>query len=435
MIYALKEYVTHLEYWKLDSKKLNIYIHIFRNRMAAPINRTRITKEHVERTLLSLIDDMKENRIDIPPHQREYCWTHPQQTKFIISILKGYPIPSILMSGSRNINEKATLEDGRQRITTAMKFRQGEFTCENRKYAELSEREQERFDDERVIVITFYNATPEQRIEIFDWHQNGAPLTPGERYHAHQTTPLIKFVKDTLMTPGIGLHDRAAAIWGIRGDTPGVQSKDTRRKWLQSAVALITGIAYGPMYMNKNYQTVVDKGFMTSPSFNDRKKRAVYADLERIISIYEEVQRIQPIPGTSWLNKNWDMGNFTGYIAYSLSSLERERYNELAQDKNDFDNDAYTPDSLASENDEWNRIKTTWINYIVGIRRKTINSPGKNFTTLLRENHHSGLGKDRNWKLERWEKGYNFIFYPDTITATINDTLEDDSDSDIDSTS
>ena len=50
MIYALKEYVTHLEYWKLDSKKLNIYIHIFRNRMAAPINRTRITKEHVERT-------------------------------------------------------------------------------------------------------------------------------------------------------------------------------------------------------------------------------------------------------------------------------------------------------------------------------------------------------------------------------------------------
>jgi len=422
---------------KLILKIEHVYV-FFANRMATPILRSRITKEHVERTLLSLIDDMKENRMVIPPHQREYCWTLPQQTKFIISVLKGYPIPSILMSASRNINEKATLEDGRQRITTAMKFRQGEFACEGKKYSELTEREQERFDDERVIVITFYNATPEQRIEIFDWHQNGAPLTPGERYHAHQATPLVKFVKDSLMTPSIGLHDRAAKIWGVRGDTPGVQSKDKRRKWLQSAVALVTGLAYGPKYMNKNYQTVVDMGFMTSPSFNDRKKRAIYADLERIISIYEEVQRLQPASGSSWLNKNWDMGNFTGYIAYSLSSHQRETYNESPREVSDFDSDAYTPDSLASTPDEWIRIKTTWVNYIVGIRDKTLTSPNKNFTTILRENHHSGLGKDRNWKLERWEKGYNYIFYPDTIRNTINitDTLEDDdSDSDDDSTS
>ena len=54
--------------------------------------------------------------------------------------------------------------------------------------------------------------------QIFDWHQNGAPLTPGERYHAQHATNLVRFVKEQLMTPGSGYHDRAAAIWGVRGD-------------------------------------------------------------------------------------------------------------------------------------------------------------------------------------------------------------------------
>jgi len=399
--------------------------------MAAPINRARIIKEHVERTLLSLIDDLRDKRFEIPPHQREYCWTHPQQNKFILSVLKGYPIPSILMSASRANNEKPTLEDGRQRLTTARMFRDDLFACEGRKYSEMSQREQERFDDERVLVITFYNATQDQRIEIFDWHQNGAPLTPGERYHAHQATPLVRFVKETLMTPGIGLHDRAAQIWGVRGDAADGQSKDKRRKWLQSAVALITGLAYGPKFMNKNYNSVVENGFMTSPSFNDAKKRAVTADLMRILEIYDEAQRIQPVAGVSWLNKHWDIGNFTGYIVYSLSALDRMGYKETAEaigETYDFDEQAYEPNSMSSEPAEWHRVKTTWVNYLVSIRREALNNPGKNFTAILRDRHQLGMGKDRNWKLERWAKGYNRVFdldVPDDDDSDNENTGED----------
>jgi hypothetical protein len=402
--------------------------------MAVQINPSRIRKEHVERTLHSLIDDLDNNNIVIPPHQREYCWSYPQQNKFIQSVLKGYPIPSILMSGTRGSNSH-TLEDGRQRITTASLFRQDKFKCENRFFSQLSEREQERFDDERVIVITFYNATHDQRIEIFDWHQNGAPLTPGERYHAHQGTPLIKFVKETLMTPGSGLHDRAAAIWGPRGDSPNVPSKDIRRKWLQTAVSLVTGLAYGPLYMNKNYQTVVENGFMTTPSFDSNKQTAVRADIIRILEIYEETQVADPVSGSTWLNKHWDMGNFTGYIAYSLSHLDRQQYNETARilgEHGNFDETAYSPNSLANEPDTWVQLKEGWVKYMVDIRKEVKANPKKKFTTILGEGHHAGLSKARNWKLERWQDGYNRIFDPTQSIDIKSDNTDDDVESDSD---
>lgn len=408
----------------------------------------RITKEHTERSVVSLIRDLENNRIEIPPHQRDYCWTYPQENKFILSTLQGYPIPSILINASYNDNVKPTLEDGRQRLTALSKFRKDAFPCgkekdpsERRFYSQLTERERERFDDERIIVITFYNATQEQRIEIFDWHQNGAPLTPGERYHAHQSTPLIQFVKETLMTPGSGLHDRASDIWGVRGDFPNVKSKDKRRKWLQSAVALIVGLTYGPKYMNKNYQTVIDNGFMTHPSLTNEKKNAVLEDIKRILDIYETVQHIRPVTGTTWTNKHWDIGNFTGYIIYSLSVLDREQFNLILREsdnsKSNYDDDGYSPNSLASEPDEWNRLKEGWVNYIVHIRKVVQENPKRTFTTILDSYHHSDLSKARNWTLDRWENGYKRIFHPEEIrhiqfdsAATSEEESESENDSD-----
>ena len=399
-------------------------------------NRTRITTEHVDRDLLAMIEDLEAGRLEIPPHQRGYCWTPSQKEKFIQSILKGYPVPSILMSASRRGDPRPTLEDGQQRITTASKFRRDEFTCGGRLYSQMSEIERERFDKEKFIVITFYGATQDQRIEIFDWHQNGAPLTPGERYHAHYETPLIKYVKEMLMTPGTGLHDRAALVWGVRGDTPGEPSKDKRRKWLQSAVALVVGLAFGPAYMNKNYQMVVENGFMTSEYFDERIQAAVRRDLERILSIYEEVQRVHPVTGASWMNKHWDMGNFTGYLAYSLSALDRDEYNaEHAADAGvvkPYDEVAYSPDSLSSIPAHWDELQAEWIEFMVKIRRAVDENPRKKFATILGEAHHAGLSKARNWTLERWENGYNRIFKPEQGVGAAIENEEDSSGYDTD---
>jgi hypothetical protein len=64
------------------------------------------------------------------------------------------------------------------------------------------------------------------------------------------------------MTPGMGYHDRAVQIWGIRGDYPGVETKDNRRRWLLNAIALVKGLRFGPANTNKKYEP--DSDHMTA---------------------------------------------------------------------------------------------------------------------------------------------------------------------------
>lgn len=405
--------------------------------MAAP-RPNRISKQNTSFPLSQLIEEYQEKRIIVPPHQREFRWDLPRQQKFIESILKGYPIPSILMS-NRRIDHFPTLEDGRQRITTASRYRADQFSVESldgqqRKYSELSDIDRERFDNESVIVVTFSNASDNDRIQIFDWHQNGMPLTPGERYHAQHATPLIRFVKEQLMTPGIGYHDRAAAIWGIRGDPAnppeGFVSSDKSRKWLLSATALVLGLSFGPGNATKKYEP--EKGFMTA-DFPLSKQKDVKKDLERIFDIYEAVEaRLTAIRPKPWLNAYWDFGNFTGYIIYSLSFLSREIHNEAQEclsltERLSFEKGSYQPNSLKDEPEEWERIKKGWVDYIVGVRRKLNENPNKNMKTVLNECLHKGISGARSWTNQRWELGYFRVFDPSRIVEN-NSAAEDDTD-------
>jgi hypothetical protein len=79
-------------------------------------------------------------------------------------------------------------------------------------------------------------------------------------------------------------------IWGIRGDTPGAESRDKKRRWLLNAVALVKGIRFGPEYANKKYEP--DASHMTA-DFGPAVKR----DLERILEIYEAVEAVVPMTG------------------------------------------------------------------------------------------------------------------------------------------
>lgn len=383
------------------------------------IPHSRITTNTTNIRLSQLVQDYDEHRFQIPPHQREFCWDLGRQQKFIQSILKGYPIPSILMS-KRRTDVQATLEDGRQRITTASRFRNNLFgvVLEGlvRKYEDLTALDQLRFDVVEVTIMTFMNATDEDRIQIFDWHQNGAPLSPGERYHAHHATPLIAFVKAQLMTPGSGYHDRAAAIWGIRGDPvsppEGFITSDKRRKWLLSATALVLGLTFGPANATKKYEP--EKGFMTA-EFPPAKQAAVCRDLERILEIYEAVDTRCPArTPRKWLNAQWDLGNFTGYILYSLSTQAREAH-DAVQAGRPIDvrvplESVYRPNSLADDPDEWVFVRDTWIEYLVRVRREINENPTRKIKAVLEKCIHAGLSAARSWTNERWEDGYLRVF-------------------------
>ena len=413
--------------------------------MSTPLPISRIRKSFTPMQLADLVQDFDEGRIKIPPHQREFCWDLGRQRKFIQSILKGYPIPSILLSKETLSDPTHVLEDGRQRITTVSRFRKNLFAVafetngEELMYSQLSMDDRARIDHEIIVAWTFCNATPLDRIEIFDWHQNGAPLSSGERYHAQYASAVVNFVKRLLMTAGTGYHDRAAAIWGIRGDPAeppeGFVSADKRRKWLLSAVALGLGIAYGPANANKNYES--GRELIVVPIFPG-KQEAMKRDLERIFEIYEAVQgRLAPKNPKKWLNAHWDLGTFTGYILYSLSITSRRAHNDaqkglpLGQRVSFEKSGIYQPDSLKDKPMEWAYLKEGWVNYIVSVRRAINDTPGQTIKNELLKCIHKGVPKCRNWTLERWDDGYRRVFEPQTFGSHMaNQPREDESESD-----
>jgi hypothetical protein len=424
---------------------------------AAEMSVSRITKEFLTKQLAGLIDELRVDEacpksvkadkvsydaytqareILIPPHQREYCWNPIREAKFIQSILKGYPIPSILLSKHSG---KTYIEDGRQRITAASRFRAGMFAVEwegeEKTYTQLTEVEKINFDREQIQVILFRGATVEQFIEIFDWHQNGSPLTVGERLHAMTgKSPLVTFTKELLMESGVGLHDRAVNSWGVQCDTPETLKKDKRRKRLLNLTALFTGLVYGPKHATKKYAP--ELGFITS-EISLEKKIAAKKDLERILEIYEEVETRCPSTRKSMLTKQFDLGTFTGYILYSLSVKARNAYHitqtsmSADAEPQPFEGDKaaenhFTPNSLEGDAEEWERIKTTWVDYIVSVRQ-TLNDTRKSLKSVLEEKIHKDMPKTRSWNISRWEKGYRNVF---DIEYESQDELEDEEDED-----
>jgi hypothetical protein len=363
------------------------------------------------KTLLSIIQQRQDDEIVIPEHQREYCWNESRKDKFVQSVLRGFPCPAILLGEHRV--DKPTLEDGNQRITTAMKYRKDEFASNGKLFSQLSVREQDWFDNYPISVVSYSNATQEDRIQIFDWHQNGAPLSTGERYHAHASTPLIAFVKGLLFTPGSGLHDRAVPIWGARNGA------DKKRKWLQDAVALVTGLAHGAFHMTKAYERMIANSFLTKAFDKD----GVVRDVQRILEVFEAADAIHRVQG--WSARNWDAGNFVGYIAYSLSHNARVRYEESQRlravgEREAYDEGHHKPNSLTEG--EWQSLKGGWVTYMVKVRRD-ISLP---FKRVLERDLHRSLNNGRNWSLSRWRSGYMNVFEPDAI----QDMVEGDEDED-----
>ena len=392
------------------------------------VPRTRIDIAYSTLAIANLSDKLARKELTVPPHQRANgSWDVKRKQLFIESILDGHPIPSVLISekreGAATIN---TLEDGLQRLTAIGLFRKNAFTdMQGRLYRDIPEAERNRFDGHHVQVTTYSGATIRQRIDIFDRHQNGVPLSTGERYHAHSDpehgSPLVAFAKELLMTPGSGFHDRAAAIWGVRGDTPGVETKDKKRRWLVNAIALVKGLYFGPTQANKKYELLEDR--MTA-ALKEPVKAAVRKDLERILEIYEAVEAAVPMR-KKLHNAHWDLGNFTGYILYSLSVARREAYDRQASagggggEAPTFDaatpaSGGYVPNSVGATPAEWQRLKAGWVAYISRIRRELQESKRK-LSTLLFEHHHKGVPKTRSWILARWDDGYLRVFHPERV--------------------
>lgn len=343
--------------------------------------------------LISILDSLESGELEIPPHQREYVWKRSQEPRLVKTVQQGTPMPPVILrSEGRGSDIKKSLEDGRQRLTCLTRFRKDQFAVDGKKYSELSPIEQFQFNNYPMPVLTYKNATLSQAIDIFDNFQNGTPLSSGERYHSLlQISPIIKLAYELLLTPGTGFHDRAAEVWG-KHDGIGKRGID-----LVSAVALVAHLAFSGgenCYLSKKYSEMIP--VIRNPLTRSTEER-VRGFLETILSIYEEAQARVPLEYDGEFKFQWDLGHFTGYIAYSLVKFPTET----------------------------DRLKTGWVNYLCEVRTKRSNfrsarGAGKLKAALV-EKLHRDISQARNWTSTRWWYGYLRVFDPEEAKRVIDD--------------
>lgn len=364
---------------------------------------TQMTVEHLCEEIRAALDpSITEKSLIIPDHQRHAgVWTVLKQQKFITSIHLNHPIPSILM-GSIKKETTRSLEDGLQRLKTLLNFHQNIISdTESRFFKDYDAKEQSDFLNYSVTVVKYSGASEEARIQIFDNHQNGTPLKVGERLYAHSATRLVSFTINMLLTPGRGLYDRFTYVWGPRG---GERDKKARRKDLHQAVALIAGIAFGPAFLTKKYDEL---NVLLTKEFDDE---AAQMALTRLLEVYERVQEQCPC-SSSWLNKQFDAGQMSGYIVYSM-------YHATIEDS-----------PSLNDNSEWEPIKAEWIRFLTQVRREA-GQQSKNMNKVMELTLHRDVGKARSWTLQRWQQGYLRVFDPENERLGQVQESEEESDED-----
>jgi hypothetical protein len=362
--------------------------------MSRPTAPSRISFTVCQKPLESLLQELEDKRIEIPLHQREYCWKEKRQQRFIETLIEGTPCPNIVLrEHARDTKSgKTTLEDGQQRLTTARRFMDDSFVNKDgRKFSELSLLEQIQFKTYPMPVLTYnYKATDAQAVDIFDNFQNGVPLTVGERYYSlKELSPIVRLTEEMLMKSGEGYHDRLIPIWGARS------GKDHRRTALTNAVALVAGLCFGSEYISKKWD---DMSAIVKSEISLAQKRKVYSYMEMIIRIYEDVQKEQPISTKSDINYQWDLGHITGYMAYSFIKKP-----EMAE-----------------------HLMAGWTAYLIDVRKNKAVYDGK-ISKALEAKLHMDIDGARSWKDRRWELGYLRVFDPEAAKRVAAGIVADNS--------
>jgi hypothetical protein len=337
-----------------------------------------ITVEHSTKTAEDLIAELRTNELIVPAHQREFCWPLGKQQRFIDTVQKSMPTQAIIVRNETGI--KPSLEDGQQRLTTLRKYFGDEFIDESgKKYSEHSAIKQYQMRRYTFALIRYKNASTEDAIEIFDRFQNGQPLSVGERiYSMSEISPFVKFVREVLMTPGTGLHDRGATIWGTH-------VTDKNRKHLLNAVALCAGCAFGTGAITEKWEDIRRQKIL---SRSDWSPVTIQSLLEQLISIYEQVEAKSSAKATV-RKKQWKVGFSSGYILHSLKLEPR-------------------PAALVSK----------WVDFLVKAREDS---------DLINEILHIDVGDARGWTTNRWKMGYLRVFDPAEAERLVDEGTSDES--------
>ncbi len=331
---------------------------------------------------ISVRDLLTDESIQIPVHQRPEIWDSKRKSALVQTILSGLPMGLlIIFETTENGKRIRWLEDGQQRYWSIFRYKQDAFQTNvkgfEKFYSELNADEQACFNWYQIPVLTYENVTTEERLYIFQYLQNGVPLTSGQRFHAiMELSPLVRFAQE-MMSGNTPLAARISSAFGF-GSKP---LKDNKSKTqLQNAMAIVGGLSLGPGFITSSYDIL-------GPRLLDDIQSHTHVVLDKLLSIYEYVQLTSAWSNAELKKYQWPVGKITGYILWSL--------HECMHVGGDIDS-----------------LCRGWIRYLLIVRsdRKKLN--------IL----HKNMPSSRNWTSERWRTGFDNVFQGGPGAAALNDS-------------
>jgi hypothetical protein len=139
----------------------------------------------------TVVKKIRNATLDLAPeYQRGKVWSKQRQALLIDSVLKGYDLPKFYVRQTSQEPETFEVVDGLQRLTSFVAFVDGDFSLPKesefagKKYAQLPEVIQDKFDDYQLLFSTLEQFSDEDVRDMFLRLQNGVRLSAAEELNA-----------------------------------------------------------------------------------------------------------------------------------------------------------------------------------------------------------------------------------------------------------
>ncbi|KAJ7061622.1 hypothetical protein C8F01DRAFT_1137927 [Mycena amicta] len=174
-------------------------------------------------TTLELFNWLQSDRIDLDAeYQREFVWQLVSQMSFIDSVLRNAPVNQIMfVKYQDNGRERLRCVDGKQRLTSLLKFMNGEIPFRNSENKKsywwiahksgflLPDYDRREFESAVLSCVIFDKLSPQDERDIFERVQRGRPLNKAEKLRAIDS-PRTRFAlaleRAFLVNPHSPLH-------------------------------------------------------------------------------------------------------------------------------------------------------------------------------------------------------------------------------------
>ena len=279
----------------------------------------------VQYSLKDLLEWRENGMLRVPVHQRGFVWDAKLQTGLIDTIQRGMPVPSLTLSKDPNNPKAAWIEDGQQRITTLLKYRNGETSFKGVFFNDLSEKDKNDFLKYQIGTLVYEDFTQEERVEIFDRLQNGMALSAGERFNAlRYLSPTVQWTCEMILNENGIYNKRIQEFWGEKILNPAEERlKDGTKRFgvLKEAVSLCAGLLWGPESYTDSYDKLRENLRMPLSSEQMTKAKLL---LNQLFKIYTEAMA-KDLTNEKIMVKDkklkedyWKPKNFSFYILYGL---------------------------------------------------------------------------------------------------------------------